>query len=205
MKQESTSRAVTGVGIIAAIAASLCCITPLLALLAGASGAASSLSWLEPARPYLVGLAIAALGFAWYRSLRTKEGEQCGPDEACTVGKKRFIGSRTFLVLITIAAIALMAFPNYAHVFYPKPEKQNIVVVVESHHIKTASFTVKGMTCKGCEAEVNNELHKVSGVLDAHTFYDKGLSVVKFDGSKATIQQLQIAIENTGYKVIQIK
>ncbi len=65
MKQETTSKAFTGLGIFAAIAASLCCITPLLALLAGASGAASSLSWLEPARPYLIGLAIYYLGFAW--------------------------------------------------------------------------------------------------------------------------------------------
>jgi hypothetical protein len=66
VKKEATSKAVTGVGIIAAIAALLCCITPLLALLAGASGAASTLSWLEPARPFLIGLAIATLGFAWF-------------------------------------------------------------------------------------------------------------------------------------------
>lgn len=39
MKPETTSKAVAGVGISAAIAASLCCIT-LLALLASASGAA---------------------------------------------------------------------------------------------------------------------------------------------------------------------
>ena len=54
MKQETASKAVTGVGIFAAIAASLCCITPLLAILAGASGIASAFSWLEPARPYLI-------------------------------------------------------------------------------------------------------------------------------------------------------
>ena len=50
MKQQISSKAVAGVGLFAAIAASLCCITPVLVLLAGASGAASSLSWLEPAR-----------------------------------------------------------------------------------------------------------------------------------------------------------
>ena len=91
MKQETTSKAVTGVGIFAAIAASLCCITPVLALLAGASGAASSLSWLEPLRPYLIGLAIATLGFAWYRSLSKKESTDCGPDGTCAVEKKSFL------------------------------------------------------------------------------------------------------------------
>ncbi|HEV8081486.1 MAG TPA: mercuric transport protein MerTP [Chitinophagaceae bacterium] len=200
MKRETTSKAATGVGIFAAIAASLCCITPVLALLAGASGAASSLSWLEPVRPYLIGLAIAALAFAWYKSLSNKENTQCGPDGTCLVENKSFLSSKTFLIIITIAAIALMAFPYYANLFYPKPQKQNIVVV-ESNNINTASFTIKGMSCKACEAEVNNELYKVPGVIEAQTFYNKETSIVRFDKSKADILQLQSAIENTGYKV----
>ena len=127
MKQETSSKAVAGVGIFAAIAASLCCITPVLALLAGASGAASSLSWLEPARPYLIGLAIATLAFAWYKALSTKPNAACGLDGTCAVEKKSFLASKTFLIIITVAAIALIAFPYYANIFYPKTQKQNIV------------------------------------------------------------------------------
>lgn len=200
MKQETASKAVTGVGIFAAIAASLCCITPVLALLAGASGAASSLLWLEPTRPYLIGLAIATLSLAWYRSLSTKESTACGPGGSCAVEKKSFLASKTFLIIITIAAIALIAFPYYADIFYPKPEKQN-TVVVESNNINTASFNIKGMSCKACETEVNNELHKVAGVIDAQTFYDKGTSIVKYDKSKASVEQLKNAIAQTGYKI----
>ncbi len=142
MKEVTSAKTATGVGIVAAIAASLCCITPLLALLAGASGAASSLSWLEPARPYLIGLAVATLGFALYRSLTTKEGAVCGTDGTCRVEKKSFLSSKTFLVIITVAAIALMAFPYYASIFYPKPEKQN-VVAVQDNNIQTASLVLK--------------------------------------------------------------
>ncbi len=200
MKQETTSKAVTSVGIFAVIAASLCCITPILALVAGASGAASSLSWLAPVRPYLIGLAIATLGFAWYKSLSNKQSTVCGPDGTCAVEKKSFITSRTFLSIITIAAIILIAFPYYADIFYPKQQSQN-VVVVESNSIESASFNIKGMSCKACETEVNNELHKVAGVIDAQTFYDKGTSIVKYDRSKATIDQLKNAITNTGYTV----
>lgn len=200
MKQETSSKAFVGVGIFAAIAASLCCITPVLALLAGASGAASSLSWLEPARPYLIGLAIATLAFAWYKALSTKSNTACGPDGTCAVEKKSFLSSKTFLIIITVAAIALIAFPYYANIFYPKTQKQNIVVV-ESNNINTASFNIKGMSCKACETEVNNELYKVAGVIDAQTFYDKGTSIVKYDTSKATVDQLKNAIAQTGYKV----
>lgn len=200
MKQETASKAVTGIGIFAAIAASLCCITPLLALLAGATGAAASLSWLEPVRPYLIGLAVASLGFAWYRSLNSKTNTACGPDDSCLVKKKSFFASKTFLLIITIAAIALIAFPYYAKIFYPNSQKQN-VVVVESNNIQSASFSIKGMTCQGCETEVNNELYKVNGVIDAQTFYAKGISVVKFDKTKATPEQLKKAIAKTGYEV----
>lgn len=204
MKEETTSNAVTGIGIFAAIAASLCCVTHLLALLAGISGAASSLSWLEPARPYLIGLAIATLGFAWYRSLTTKERAACGPDGTCAMEKKNFLASRTFLSGITIAAMALIAFPYYAKLFYPKTEKQN-VVVVESNNIKTATFAIKGMTCAGCEELVNNQLYKVRGVLDVKTSYAKGATEVQFDQSKATVVQLQKAIAETGYKIVNVK
>lgn len=204
MKAETTTKTATGVGIFAAIAASLCCITPVLAMLAGASSMASSLSWLEPARPFLIGLAVLTLGFAWYKSLSTKEGPTCSADGTCRVEKKSFLASKTFLVFITIAAIALMAFPYYAKVFYPQPQKQNFAIV-DNNNIQTASFTVKGMSCKGCETEVNNELYKVKGVIDAQTFYNKGTSIVKYDKSKVSVEQLKNAIAHTGYKVINFQ
>ena len=60
----------TGAGVLTAIAASLCCITPVIALLAGGSSVAANFSWIEPARPYLIGLSIAVLTFAWYLKLK---------------------------------------------------------------------------------------------------------------------------------------
>lgn len=204
MSEATSSTTATGVGVIAAIAASLCCITPVLALLAGASGAASSLSWLEPARPYLIGLAFATLGFAWYCSLSKKEGAACDPNGSCTVEKKSFLASRTFLTIITVAAIALIAFPYYAKVFYPNAEKQN-VVVVESNNLQTASFQIAGMTCAGCEEHVNSELFKVAGVIKYKTSYADRSSLVTFDKSKVDISSIATAINKTGYKVKDYK
>ena len=60
----------TGAGALSAIAASLCCITPVIALLAGSSSIAANFSWIEPARPYLIGLSIVVLVFAWYLKLK---------------------------------------------------------------------------------------------------------------------------------------
>ena len=72
-----------GAGVLSAVAASLCCITPVLALISGASGVASTFSWMEPARPYLIGITVLVLGFAWYQKLKplTAEEIQCDCEE----------------------------------------------------------------------------------------------------------------------------
>jgi len=204
MKQETTSKALTGIGIFAAAAASLCCITPLLALLAGASGAASSLSWLEAARPYLIGFALAALAFAWYRSLSNKQNTVCGPDGACVVEKKSFLDSRTFLIIITITAIALISFPYYAKVFHPKPKVQAATVATVDNK-QQVKFTIQGMTCEGCEEHVNNELSKVDGVMTYKTSYASKSSLVTFDKSKVDVKTVEAAINKTGYTVKDYK
>jgi mercuric ion transport protein len=66
-----------GTGLLTAITASLCCITPVLALIAGTSGIASTFSWIEPFRPYLIGLTILVLGFAWYQKLKPQKEIDC--------------------------------------------------------------------------------------------------------------------------------
>ena len=65
MENKNSKGAVT-TGILAAIAASSCCIPPVVAAIAGAGGASTNLSWMEPFRPYLIGLTIVAIGYAWY-------------------------------------------------------------------------------------------------------------------------------------------
>ncbi|MEJ7678326.1 MAG: mercuric transporter MerT family protein [Segetibacter sp.] len=52
----------TSAGVLSAFAASLCCITPVVALFAGSSIVAN-FSWIEPARPYLISLSVAVLAF----------------------------------------------------------------------------------------------------------------------------------------------
>lgn len=51
-----TDNKLIGAGLLTAIAASLCCITPVLALIAGSSRLATTFSWFEPFRPYFIGL-----------------------------------------------------------------------------------------------------------------------------------------------------
>jgi mercuric ion transport protein len=54
VKTGKQPKGIIGAGLLTAFAASLCCITPVLALFSGATGIASTFSWMEPYRPYLV-------------------------------------------------------------------------------------------------------------------------------------------------------
>ena len=63
-------------GILAAIGASLCCITPVLAVLAGSTGIASSFSWMEPFRPYLIALTVIVLAYAWWDKLKPQKQDR---------------------------------------------------------------------------------------------------------------------------------
>ena len=188
----------TFAGALTAIAASLCCITPVIALLAGSSSIAANFSWIEPARPYLICLSVAVLAFAWY--LKLKPAKTNDMDCNCEIPKKpSFLQSKTFLGIITVFAALMMTFPLYAKMFYPKPKAEATAFAVIDNK-QLIKFTIQGMTCEACEEHVNNELSKVNGVLAYKTSYVTRSSLVTFNKSKVDVKAIEDAIKKTGYK-----
>lgn len=185
-----------GVGILSAITASLCCITPVLALMAGTSGIASTLSWIEPIRPFLIGLTIVILGFAWYQILKPKKEIDCDCEKE---EKSNFMQSKTFLGIVTVFAVAMLAFPSYAGIFYPKTEKET--VAPNKSNIIVTEFKITGMTCSGCEEHVNHEVNKLNGIVNSKVSYELGNAIIEFDQTRTNDEEIEDAINSTGYKV----
>ncbi|MCM4159277.1 mercuric transport protein MerTP [Antarcticibacterium flavum] len=196
--QNKSNRAALG-GVVAAIAASLCCIAPVLALVAGTSGMVTTFSWMEPFRPFLIALTVLVLGLAWYQKLRyRKEAESdcgCAEDE-----KQSFLQSKKFLLVVTLFAGLMMAFPTYSEVFYSQPNKE--VVYVSQSNIVKEIFVVEGMTCAGCEAPVESEVNKLEGILSVKASYENANTVVEYDKTKVDKAAIITAISRTGYKVV---
>ena len=197
MKSENT---LIGAGLLTAITASLCCITPVLALIAGTSGIASTFSWIEPFRPYLIGLTILVLAFAWYQKLKPQKEIDC---ECETDEKLKFIQSKKFLGIVTVCAIVMLAFPYYSNVFYPNTEKQ--IIIVDKSDIKKTEFKIRGMTCASCEEHVNHEVNKLNGIVNSKASYENGNAVIEFDKTKTNETEIKKAINSTGYKVTDKK
>lgn len=181
-------------GVVAAFAASSCCILPLLAAVGGASSSfASALAWVEPLRPYLIAATLGLFGFAFYRAYRPKATDDCG----CQV-KPSFWQSKGFLWSVFGLSVLLMAFPNYSKVFYPLG-KTATEEVLQPFDLQTIAVNIEGMTCTGCEEHVNSELSKVAGVTESKTSYDTGISIVQFDPAKTNVETIFEAIKKTGY------
>lgn len=197
MKAPNLSSKSAGAGLLAAVAASLCCITPVFSLLAGISGIAATFSWMEPFRPYLITLTIGVLAFAWYQKLKLRTAEEIAC--ACEENEKpSFWQSKKFLGIVTVFAAVMLAFPYYAEVFYPETKLSEYKnVILES----TYEINISGMTCTGCEEHVKLEVGKLPGVSGLEVSYEKGNAVVTFNESKTGIEEVKEAVDKTGYKV----
>jgi len=193
------SKGLLGLGLLTAITASLCCITPVLALLAGTSGMAASFSFVEPFRPYLIGLTVLVLAFAWYQQLKPKKETDCDCDTAEV--KPKFIKTNLFLGLVTVFSFVMLAFPYYSDVFYPENKAKVQPQLAKSAHNLT--LNVKGMTCESCNLHVENTLAQLPGYINAKADYKTGTVKVEYDAGKSSEKDVKDAVNSTGYKIVE--
>ncbi len=98
-------------GIVTAIAASTCCIGPLVLLTLGVSGSwIGNLSAFEPYRPLFIAVTLLFLGLAFRKLYRVPRS--CQVDESCFTPANLRRQRITFWV-VSIAVLAVMGFPWY--------------------------------------------------------------------------------------------
>jgi len=182
-------------GIFAAFGASLCCITPVLAVLAGSTGMASSFSWMEPFRPYLIGLTVLVLAYAWWDKLKPIPKDI---DCSCEVeGSASFWYSKKFLAFITVFAAAMLSFPSWGDSLIKNTQPR--VLVVDEKNILKNTIAIEGMTCAACEVTVEKVGGGVEGVISIKASALNKHAIIQFDKSKTDIDTIIHAIETTGY------
>ncbi len=196
----SADKPLVGAGLLAALAASLCCITPLLAVVGGLGGVASSFAWLEPFRPYLIVLTVGVLGFAWYQKIKSRPADDCG----CAVdAKPSFLQSKGFLGVVTVLAALLLAFPYYGAKLYPTTTRPALVTTNGAAPVwQTANYRIGGMTCEACAKHVEHAVQQLPGVQAVTVSYDRGTAQVRFDAAKSPAAQVAQAINGTGYHIL---
>jgi mercuric ion transport protein len=105
-----------GIGSLAAVLASICCLGPLVLVAIGISGAwIGNLTVLEPYRPIFIGVALVALFFAYRRIFRPVQA--CKPEEVCAVPQVKTAQKIIFVIVAALTGIAV-AFPYLLPLFY---------------------------------------------------------------------------------------
>jgi len=105
-----------GLGGLAAVLASICCLGPLVLVAIGFSGAwIGNLTVLEPYRPIFIGAALVALFFAYRRIFRPAQA--CKPEDVCAVQQVKTARKIIFVIVAALTGIAL-AFPYILPLFY---------------------------------------------------------------------------------------
>lgn len=103
-------------GVFGAIAASSCCIVPLILFALGAGGAwVGNLTALYPYKPIFVGIALAFQGYGYYRVYRRPKAA-CAEGSACARPAPRRLVKLALFGATALVAIAL-AFPYLAPLF----------------------------------------------------------------------------------------
>ncbi|HFS85432.1 MAG TPA: rhodanese-like domain-containing protein [Epsilonproteobacteria bacterium] len=158
--------------IVATVAASLCCVTPVLAVLAGSSTLASSFSWLAPYHTYLVWFTIAILVYAWYDKLKPSGDIDCACDE-----KVSFFSSKKFLTIVTVFSVAMLSFPQWGYkVFDAAPTAESCstgacdssVAKKETPDKQVKQNTPDTKTGSACKSESNCSIKPFRYVANAH-------------------------------------
>ena len=95
----------------AALAASVCCIGPVVFSLFGFGALAASTVKLQVYRPWFLALTVLLLGVAFYGAYRPATDDNCGPLDACVPRSRRV--AKTIVWMVAVIAVLLVAFPYY--------------------------------------------------------------------------------------------
>lgn len=186
-------------GVLVALSSSLCCIVPIVALFAGASGSLANVAWIEPYRPYFIAATFVILGLAWFLSFRKAKVDDCG----CETPKRSFLHSKGFLAIVTVISFLLVTFPSYANLLLDKQDH----TAQQSQQDKNEKIVIEvtGMTCSACELHIENDVKKLSGITTVKASYEKKNVTISYEPTKIDPEKIKQAINATGYKVKESK
>ncbi|MFQ5652867.1 MAG: cation transporter [bacterium] len=70
-------------------------------------------------------------------------------------------------------------------------------------NVQKVTLEVHGMTCAGCEFNVESAVKKIDGVARVKADYANGSADIEYDPEKASVEQLVEAVNGVGFKASQ--
>lgn len=187
MKKGGSPWILTG-GIFAGLAASLCCIGPLLSLSLGL-GSFAAAAWFAHWRLALLIVTFALLGLAWWLTYRRPTIDCADGTCARPPGK----AARVSLWIGTLIALGAAVYPS---------------LPAAKHRINAAAVAAKGarfsvmipsMDCPPCAAGIEASLNRAPGVKQAVVIYGTKTATLVYDPTVTNRDRLLALIDASGF------
>lgn len=192
-------RLTVGGAIIAAIAASSCCIGPLLVAALGVGGA-GAFAVLGTYRPYILAATAALLAGGFYLTYRTPrpaaaESDACGcerPNPKAARAGRIGLWVATGIVILFAATPSLLArFASRGH--------HAALATTPGATLEWATIRVEGMDCMACSVHLRAALAKVGGLHDLTLDLKAQTIKVAYEPAAGRLQAYVAAINGLGY------
>ena len=189
----ATRRASIGAALAAALAASSCCIGPLVLAALGVGGA-GAFAALAVYRPWILGATgiLIAVGFyLTYRKPVAVEGDDCGCERPKTARAGKIgLWIATVIVVLIAAAPTLIA----------KVFDSHRVAADSSARTTTAVIHVEGADCEACAAHIRVALDKVGGFHALALDVPSQRITVTYEPTPGRLDAYVAAIDHLGYE-----
>ncbi|RME68143.1 MAG: hypothetical protein D6781_11715 [Verrucomicrobia bacterium] len=183
-------RWMVGAGVLPAVAASLCCLGPIITLALGLGGFAAA-AWFAEYRPWFLGLTALLLGTAWGQALLRRRA--CAADD-CRRGRRS-------LILLSLATVTALLFGAYPWIAGSRPARaeSHLPPATADSTAQTVHFSLPTMDCPACARHIAGALRSRRGVLAASVDYDTRSAHITFDPARTSPAALADAIAATGF------
>ena len=199
---ERASRATLVGAVVAAFAASACCLLPAVLAFVGLSGVGLAAA-IEPYRPLLLvvtgGLLLVGFYLVYVRPARVETtATDAGTDDCgCEAPKTRRAGQ----VALWVATAAVVLFAAYPYISAANAKTQAHGDAADVAEPQRVTLTITGMTCEGCATTLTETLAAVPGVARARVSFDDSSAEVSYDAARVTSADLVKAVNGlAGYE-----
>ncbi len=196
-QKDKSGLALTG-AVVGALAASLCCILPLVAIVLGVSSFAAS-EFFARWRPYLLAVTFGLLALGFYLAYRPR-GEVCETGSACartTIGR----WNRAGLWLVTLLVVVFAAFPYYSGwIVRAVTNEKNPAAPAGARSVAHVVLSVQGMDCPVCAAALEKSLSQIAGVRYARVNFQEKRASLDYDPRVVDASRFVKLIRDAGFK-----
>ena len=200
-RESNRAKKLTLVGaVLAALAASSCCIGPLV-LAAFGIGGAGAMAALGAYRPYILVVTAALLAAGFYLTYRTPraattEADACGCEAP---HPKAGRAGRIGLWIATVMVVAFAAAP-YLIARAAAHGREATAPTTPSASIAHVTIRVEGMDCEACGVNIRRALVKVGGLRDMTLDLKAHTIDVAYEPAAGRVQAYVAAIDDLAYE-----